>query len=76
MATKGTGLTGEIHKRIQQIKTNEKITIGGFVNYALYKALSRKGNIRDIVNMIERDTRKKYGAGRLDQKRFGNDLPK
>lgn len=76
MSEKSTGLTNEIHKRIQQIKNEEGITIGGFVNYALYEALRRKSTRNDIVDKIKNNTHEKYGAGRLNQRRFGDDLPK
>jgi hypothetical protein len=76
MVEKSTGLTNEIHKRIQQIRIDEGITIGGFINYALYEILNHKNSTNNIVNAIKRDERENEGAGRLNRRRFGNDLPK
>lgn len=72
MAEKSIGTTGGIHKKLQQIKKENDVTMSGFVSYALDEILSRKGSINSIVEKIYNDNAEKLGSRRLDYIDFGS----
>jgi len=73
MAEKSVGVTGGIHRRMQQIKKdNPDVTISGFACYAVDDVLSRKSSVNKIIERIAKDEAEGLGARRLDRRRFGS----